>query len=267
VRAALRWDKTEAFLRRLVSDPAVSLERARAEAASLGLALPDDYWPAVVAWDGGAPTPAELDGIGRAARRRAFGGQAVTVRGQLVVLHPPGACAADVIAWVEQIVAVARTIAPSLDARAVAADHEVALSELRGEVTRLARLCAHGGTTPAVTRARQHALADLLSGSVAPAEAGRFVDDLLGPLIAWDRDHRSNLVQVLEAALDHPRHDVAAQRCFMHRNTFRHRLRKARDLVGDDLADPDTRVAVHVALKLRRVTATSGAPRRSAGAR
>jgi DNA-binding PucR family transcriptional regulator len=106
-----------------------------------------------------------------------------------------------------------------------------------------------------VTRARQHVLEDLLGGSVAPAEARRFVDDLLGTLIAWDHDHHSDLARVLEAALDHPRHDVAAQRCFMHRNTFRHRLQKARDLVGDDLSDPETRLAVHVALKLRQVAA------------
>jgi hypothetical protein len=38
----------------------------------------------------------------------------------------------------------------------------------------------------------------------------------------------------------------------MHRNTFRHRLKQATDVLGDDLEDPDVRLAVHVALKLRR---------------
>jgi DNA-binding PucR family transcriptional regulator len=40
----------------------------------------------------------------------------------------------------------------------------------------------------------------------------------------------------------------------MHRNTFRHRLRQAMEFLGDALDDPEVRVAVHVALKLRRVT-------------
>jgi sugar diacid utilization regulator len=257
VRAGLRQDQTEAFLGRLVSEPAVGFRRARAEAAALGLALPDAYWPAVVAWDDGAPGPAELDGIGREARRLAPGSLAVTVHARMVLLHPSGAGASEVLAWVEQIIAVARTTAPSLDARAVAADREVALSDLSTQVTRLARLCAHRGAALPVTRARQHVLEGLLTDSVAPSEARRFVDDLLGAVIAWDHDHRSDLLRVLEAALDHPRHDVAARRCFMHRNTFRHRLQKARDLVGDDLTDPDTRLAVHVALKLRRVTAST----------
>jgi DNA-binding PucR family transcriptional regulator len=39
----------------------------------------------------------------------------------------------------------------------------------------------------------------------------------------------------------------------MHRNTFRHRLRQAAEALGDDLDDPDVRIAVHVALKLRKV--------------
>src|SRR4051794_6202510 len=254
LRRGLRRDETEAFIRRLVSEP-VGAERARAEASALGLAIPDAYWPAVVGWEGGAPSPAELDGIGRMARCRAPGSLAVTVHGQLVLLHPPRARAADVMGWIEQTVAVARTTAPALGARAVAGDGEVALHDLHDQVVRLARLCAHGAAAPPVTRARQHALGDLLGESVAPAEAGRFVDDLLGTLIAWDRDHHSDLIRVLEAALDHPRHDVAAQRCFMHRNTFRHRLQKARDLVGDDLTDPETRLAVHLALKLRQVAA------------
>jgi sugar diacid utilization regulator len=58
-------------------------------------------------------------------------------------------------------------------------------------------------------------------------------------------------LRVLEAALDHRRHEDAADHCFMHRNTFRHRLRQATDLLGDDLAHPDARLAVHIALKLR----------------
>jgi len=256
LRRGLRRDETEAFIRRLVSEP-VGVQSARAEAAALGLALPDAYWPAVIGWDDGVPTPAELDGIGRAAQRRVHGSLAVALHGHLVLLYPPGACGSDVMGWMEQIVSVARATVPALAARAVAADQEVAVHELREQVARLARLCARRGSGPPVTRARQHALEDLLSESVAPAEARRFVDDLLGPLIAWDHQHHSDLIRVLEAALDHPRHDIAAQRCFMHRNTFRHRLGKARDLLGDDLTDPKTRLAVHVALKLRRATAVA----------
>jgi hypothetical protein len=50
----------------------------------------------------------------------------------------------------------------------------------------------------------------------------------------------------------------------MHRNTFRHRLREAEALLGDDLSDPDARLAVHVALKLRQLISGRGAGERRA---
>jgi hypothetical protein len=39
----------------------------------------------------------------------------------------------------------------------------------------------------------------------------------------------------------------------MHRNTFRHRLRQALGVLGADLDDPAMRLALHVAIKLRRI--------------
>jgi sugar diacid utilization regulator len=178
-----------------------------------------------------------------------------------VLLHPAGAGGGpDLIAFVERVIARARAVVPGLEAQAVADDEPAALDELSRHVVRLARLCSYGPRGPAaqpVSRARRYALEGLLRDSVAPAEARTFVDDLLGGLIAWDREHRSDLLRVLEAALDNPRHDVAARRCFMHRNTFRHRLNKALAILGDDLSDPDMRLAVHVALRLHRATAAA----------
>jgi purine catabolism regulator len=102
-----------------------------------------------------------------------------------------------------------------------------------------------------VVPASEYALDHLFRQIVSTAEARSFVEHRLGALIAWDREHGSDLLRVLEAALDVPRHDQAARRCFMHRNTFRHRLRLALDVLGDPLEDPNARLAVHVALKLR----------------
>jgi PucR family transcriptional regulator, purine catabolism regulatory protein len=103
-----------------------------------------------------------------------------------------------------------------------------------------------------VLQAEQFALDRLLSQSVDRRAAGAFVDEQLGPLLAYDAEHGGDLAHVLEAGLDFPRHDVAARRCFMHRNTFRHRMRMATSVLGRDLDDPDVRLAVHLALKLRR---------------
>src|SRR3954447_26789530 len=57
LRRGLRRDEGEAFTRRLVSEP-VGVQSARDEATAIGLTLPDAYWPAIVGWDDGVPTPA-----------------------------------------------------------------------------------------------------------------------------------------------------------------------------------------------------------------
>jgi hypothetical protein len=47
----------------------------------------------------------------------------------------------------------------------------------------------------------------------------------------------------------------------MHRNTFRHRLRVAIEILGHDLENPDVRLATHVALKLPKVSTAPGTGR------
>jgi sugar diacid utilization regulator len=258
-RAALVRGQTTAFVRRLVSEPGIGVERARQEAAALGMALADAYWPAVLTWAGAAPHHGLAESIDREARRLAGDSLTATVDGHVVVLHAGSQTASGTIARLEQLVARVRILAPSARAQAIAADGTVALGELSRHVAQLLRLCRfEPRAEPAllVVRGGQYALDRLLWENVATPEARAFVEDRLGALIAWDREHRSDLLRVLEAALDFPRHDHAASRCFMHRNTFRHRLRQATEVLGEDLEDADVRLAVHVALKLRRGLAT-----------
>ena len=169
-----------------------------------------------------------------------------------MLLHP--VTAEDPAAWFERLVGRVRALAPSSGAQAVAADRALPLEALAAEVARLVRLARFGpraGPAPPVVGAGRYALDRLLWDNLDGREARAFVEDRIGALIAWDRSHGSDLLRVLEAALDLPRHDRAASRCFMHRNTFRHRLRQAADVLGEDIDDPEIRLAVHVALKLR----------------
>ena len=90
---------------------------------------------------------------------------------------------------------------------------------------------------------RHYALDRLLARTADTPEASDFVRQQIGPLITWDRQHQGDLLTVLEAGLDIPRHEEAAAHCFMHRNTFRHRFRHATTILGDSLEDPETCVS------------------------
>jgi DNA-binding PucR family transcriptional regulator len=203
----------------------------------------------------------------REARSLTSGGLTATLGDRIVLLHPGGDGACGAQSWFEQVVERVRAVAPTSGAHAIAAEAAVELGALSVEVGKLDHLrglAARAGKDRPVVSAREYALDRLLEQILASPEAQRFVEDRLGSLIAWDRERGSDLLRVVEAALDFPRHDQAASRCYMHRNTFRHRLRLAMQVLGDGLEDPGARLAVHLALKLHRAL---GVPAAAAGSR
>jgi sugar diacid utilization regulator len=260
-RVALLRAHREAFVRRLVSDRRFGAQEIRGEGDELGLPLADAYWPAILTWHATAPPLATIEQLARDALSHAEGSLAALLRGRIVLLHPADGVGADPAAptaWLTQIVTEASALAPSFPVQAIAGEAPVELAGVSMEVAELEalrRLGPRADHNGPVVPARAYALERLFWRHLDPVATRRFVDAQLERLTTWDREHRSDLLSVLEAALDFPRHDQAASRCFMHRNTFRHRLQQAGEVLGTTLEDPDERLAVHVALKLRRLLA------------
>lgn len=74
---------------------------------------------------------------------------------------------------------------------------------------------------------------------------------MLAPLVrAGDED----LLDTVESYLDHDGSaSHTAQRLGLHRNTVTRRIRRAEELLGIPLSDPDDRLAVHLACRMRRL--------------
>ena len=90
----------------------------------------------------------------------------------------------------------------------------------------------------------------LLATPEGRREAGAFVEDWLGPLLAYDADRQADLVHTLGAYLDHGgNYDDTAATLHIHRSTLRYRLQRIRELSGHDLAHTDTRLNLHVAVR------------------
>jgi purine catabolism regulator len=80
-----------------------------------------------------------------------------------------------------------------------------------------------------------------------------FTQRALEPLL---RDHRhgDTLVETLEAFFACNGNSArAAEKLHLHRNSLLYRLNQVRDLLGQDLDDPETRLALQLAIKGRRV--------------
>jgi sugar diacid utilization regulator len=87
-----------------------------------------------------------------------------------------------------------------------------------------------------------------------PAELERFYAETVAPLVAYDEQYETDLVQTLETFLDADGNVAGtAARLFTHRHTVRYRLERVRDLTGLDVASTDGREKLGLGLKAMRV--------------
>ncbi|MDT4946542.1 MAG: hypothetical protein QOH14_3275 [Pseudonocardiales bacterium] len=87
-------------------------------------------------------------------------------------------------------------------------------------------------------------------------DVAAFVEQWLGPLLAYDTRRKTDLVRTLAQYLDcGGNYDQTAQALVIHRSTLRYRLRRIRDLAGLDLNDVDSRLNVHLATRAWKIIA------------
>ena len=80
-----------------------------------------------------------------------------------------------------------------------------------------------------------------------------FVQQSLHAVIEHDRDHRSQFLVTIEAYCEHGgRVAEAARALHLGRQSLYKRLARIEEIIGADLADPDTRLGLHLALLARR---------------
>jgi sugar diacid utilization regulator len=102
-----------------------------------------------------------------------------------------------------------------------------------------------------------------------PAELQRFFAETVEPLVAYDEQYETDLVQTLETFLDADANVAGtASRLFTHRHTIRYRLERVRDLTGLDVSSTDGREKLGLGLKAMRVLgiAAPSGPATEAGA-
>jgi sugar diacid utilization regulator len=84
-----------------------------------------------------------------------------------------------------------------------------------------------------------------------PAELRGFVDQVLGPLLDYDRQHQSSLVATLATFLEHNGNLQASARTLdLHVNSVGYRVQRIQSISGLDLALADDRLLAQVALKI-----------------
>ncbi|MBK8987245.1 MAG: helix-turn-helix domain-containing protein [Chloroflexi bacterium] len=78
-----------------------------------------------------------------------------------------------------------------------------------------------------------------------------FTDQVIGPLVRYDDQHRSTLVQTIDAYFTHHGNiSQTAEALFIHRNTLLYRLDRIQELTNHNLSQANMRLALQLALKL-----------------
>jgi purine catabolism regulator len=102
-----------------------------------------------------------------------------------------------------------------------------------------------------VTHFEDLGLFRIVSMAENPASLERFCLDVIGPLVAYDQKNDTNLVETVRTFLEQNQNSTKTARLlYIHYNTLRYRLERAREILGDFLENPQQRLEIELALQL-----------------
>jgi DNA-binding PucR family transcriptional regulator len=126
------------------------------------------------------------------------------------------------------------------------------------EAMRALQVRLHSGSPNGGTDFADLGLYQIMQDRATGNDVDGFVRRWLGPLLDYDTDHNTQLVQTLAEFLDSGgSYDSAAATLTIHRSTLRYRLRRIREVGRLDLGDAETRLNAHVATRAWRLLTPS----------
>jgi sugar diacid utilization regulator len=256
----------EAEVRAYGLDWADEAERIARQAERLGHRLPHKAWVVVLEADDDK-TEAALAARGRQDRldaalsgliRSRLPGALTLVRSASAVFLVPDELAPD-LAAVEKLAnqmlaAAAPVMKPGSGSVGIGnlADGVAELARSHVEARQALRLTRRAGGRGRVASYRSLGAFRLLLEVQSPEALRRFVDELLGPLLQYAQSRDTPLLDTLEA-LSAARwvRRAAARKLGIHINSMTYRVERIEALTGLQLDDPETRVAISIALRAR----------------
>lgn len=253
------------FLDILLAGSYTSEAAVRHRAERLGVDVGGDVAVLVVRPDGDGPSRARRDQLATAARAWAqrCAPQALTTlrQGALVVVLPVGEEGSD-----------PRRLAADLRrtcAGAIGGEVSVGLGRVKRGVGGVRESYREAEQALGMSRrlgggARVAAFDDLglfrlLFAMQGHPELRAFYEDQVGALVEYDRRTGAGLMATLEAFFRcHGSPTEIAHHLHLHRNTVLYRLRRIEEVGRLRLSDPETRLALHLCLRIREVLAASG---------
>ncbi|MFC5951399.1 helix-turn-helix domain-containing protein [Pseudonocardia lutea] len=132
--------------------------------------------------------------------------------------------------------------------------HPAELDEQLDFGSRVAALAGrdrYEGGRPIVVDGRRFGIYRIVLASASPDRLSGVRDEILGPLLAYDAEHRSDLVPTVECFLRHGmRVKDTARELVIHVNSLAYRLRRAEEILGFEVRAAETLAQLQFALQL-----------------
>ena len=241
-------------------------ERIARQAERLGHRLPQRAWVVVLEADDDQTEAAlaargqqdRLDGALSGLVRSRLPGALTLVRSASAVFLVPDELATDLAAVEKlgaQVLAAAAPVMKPGSASVGIGNLANGVSELARshvEARQALRLTRRAGGRGRVASYRSLGAFRLLLEVQSPEALRRFVYELLGPLLDYAQSRDTPLLETLEA-LSAARwiRRAAARQLGVHINSMTYRVERIQTLTGLQLDDPETRVAISIALRAR----------------
>jgi DNA-binding PucR family transcriptional regulator len=263
------------FLRLALARQAASREELLARAAELSLDLQDGASVIVARAHPQVPTEEGWRARARAVVER--GARAVVGKSIAALSERDGAAGVEILLLVpggeEQVAAragegVLRELESSLSGytfalgRSRIAEDPGELPRAAGEALLAANVAEGSSPEGALLAFEQTGAYRLLLSAMSenPEELQRFYSETVEPLVAYDEQYETELLQTLETFLEADGNVAGtAQRLFTHRHTIYYRLERVRELTGLDVSSSDGREKLSLGLKAMRVLGISSA--------
>lgn len=230
----------------LLAEPQRSAHQLAERARRLGIDLHEPHLVVVARPEGGAHGRAAVWASSYALRRSGLRG----VRGDRLVLLLPGTDAGAAAAAVAEEAAALLGHPVTVGGAGPVTESSAVPAAYREATNCLQTLVSLGGTGGSAAAGDLGFLGVLLSGDY---DVTRFVDDVIGPVLDYDRQRLTELIRTLEAyfaADSSPTY--AAEALHVHPNTVSRRLERITELLGSDWQKPAKALEVQLALRLHR---------------
>ncbi len=264
VERRLRGDLVEELLAGGLDD--AEAERLARQAERLGHRLPRRAWVVVLEPDDAA-SEAEMAARGRQDRihaaladlaRRRLGGALTLTRSSSAVVLLSEEVAPDLATaerHADQLhAAAAPLLRPGTASIGIGnlAESVAELARSHHEARQALRLARRGGMRGKITSYRSLGAFRLLLEVQSPEALRRFVGEVLGPLLKYAESRETPLLETLEAlAAARWVRRAAARDLGIHVNSMSYRTERIEVISGLKLDEPETRVAIAIALRAR----------------